>query len=372
MSALFAELALISERSIPKPKDIVTFKGKKGVWRTTHGTHIFIPSDGSTAVMPKRGPDIKLKRKKPPPPPQEAPKAEPKSPSAGDLWTAFKGMSGAEKADTLKKTLGALSDGALGFLTRAKEATQRFFMDPEHRAKSLNEAAAALKKSPGRLAANVWTVLKEDGVEAKDSFVGLGRLRSKEGASAAEMKAVKSSAIKFGLVAAGIAMSGVATLASLPVAVSVVLAKGVVLKAVARTIAEHRGEHAAHKAGHIAHKAHEGFEAAEIAHHAAHLFTHAIAHGARHAVEGLEMAKEAVVEGVFDAAKQAASFYKKLLANIADEMSKVTPEDIAKIADEVAKEANKAAKSGKKSKKGAKSESVGALVLRARSLLEKA
>jgi hypothetical protein len=329
--------------------------------------------------MPKRGPDIKLKRKgkKPPPLPQAAPKAEPhdepKAPSAGDLWTAFKAMSGAQKADTIKKTLGALSDGAMGFLTRAKEATQRFFMDPEHRAKSLNEAAAALKKSPGRIAANVWHVLKEDGVEAKDSFAGIVNMShpSKQ-ASKAEMKAVKSSAIKFGLIAAGIAMSGVTALAALPVAVSVALAKGIVLKAVARTIAEHRGEHAAHKAGHLAHKAHAGFEAAEIAHHAAHLFKHAIAHGASHAVEGFEMAKAAVVEGVFDAAKQAASFYKKLLANIADEMSKVTPEDIAKIADEVAKEANKAAKSGKKSKKGVKGESLESLVGRARELLGEA
>jgi hypothetical protein len=38
----------------------VTFKGKKGVWRTTHGTHIFIPSDKSPAFIPKRGSDIAL------------------------------------------------------------------------------------------------------------------------------------------------------------------------------------------------------------------------------------------------------------------------------------------------------------------------
>lgn len=39
-----------------------SFQGKVGIWRTTAGgTHIFIPDDGSSPVMPKQGPDLKLK-----------------------------------------------------------------------------------------------------------------------------------------------------------------------------------------------------------------------------------------------------------------------------------------------------------------------
>lgn len=44
--------------------DIVTFKGKRGIWRTTPGgTRIFIPSDGDTLVLPRKGPDLELPRR---------------------------------------------------------------------------------------------------------------------------------------------------------------------------------------------------------------------------------------------------------------------------------------------------------------------
>ena len=325
-------------------KDTVLFQGKKGVWRTTHGTHIFIPSDGSPPIMPKRGVDIKLKRKG-----KKLSVPEPKQPPAKEPAPEPKKTTLRQKLALLKGAAGELSDMAKEFVSSAPGHVRKFFTDSAHRKEVLGKTKQALKEFPAKAVQALVDTAHEEVREFKKAAQAIGKIAKRDELDHHEIKALKTVMFHLGLQMAKAAIHVTGSLASLPVAVVTGVVKHVVLKAISR--------HLAH-----AHVAHEGVE---IGHEAAHGILHAVFHAAKHAAEGIKMSdkKSALTEAV--SPRLILKFFTDFKDILADEFDKLTPEDIAKIADEVAKEANKKAKAKHESRTR-----LGSVIQEMRSLVE--
>jgi hypothetical protein len=349
------ELQSVLERTSVKDNDeIVSFEGKKGKWRTSHGSRVFIPMDGSAAEIPTKGPDINLDKeaakakanqdKAPPAAGGTVPKSASKAAAAGpetDLHKAgavLKKSSLKQKASFvgafLKNVGSELSDAGKNFVREAPWTVARFIADPDYRKKHMSVAAETVKNFPKKTALNLFHTAVEEAKEGKHAVSAIGKYMSGKKPTDGEKHALKTIATHIGIGMASRALhsSGL----GLPVAIVAGVAKLVAIKALSKTLA----------------KMHTGVEGAEIAHGVAHHAPSALghlAHLAHHAFEGANMKdRDTSVLSEGTSPKQILKFLKMFASEIASEMKNITPEDIAKITDEVAKEAAKAADKAKK------------------------
>lgn len=333
-SALFDLLAL-TERAT----DVVTFKGKKGVWRTTHGSALFIPSDGSSAVIPKKGPDIALdKSAAPPAAGGTTPKPESDIRKAGGILKKSSLKQKAAFAASFLKSAGSeLTDLGKKYVEDAPWAVARFLSDKEHRDKHLATASEAVKNFPRKATLRLWDTAVGEAEEAKHAISAIGKYATGKKVDDEEKHALKTIATHIGIGITGRALH--ASGLGLPLAVASGVAKFIAIKALSKTLS--KLETAEHAAG-----------AAVGAVHAVQAKASALsglAKLARHAFEGSDMKdNESKVLSEATSPKQILKFLKLFAAEIASEIKNITPEDLAKITNEVAKEAAKAADKSKK------------------------
>jgi len=309
------ELQSVLERTSVKDNDeIVSFEGKKGKWRTSHGSRVFIPMDGSAAEIPRKGPDINLdkeaakakanqdkappaaggttpkrKRKLKPKPPSAAGGSAPE-PKSGEEWDdakkaytnkkshdrrkkwAGKLAGGKEKASQFLTGIGLLSkeawQGTKKFVAGAPASVKKFLSDKEYRDEGLAKSADFLKNLPEKGLHAFWETAKEEYHESGKAIQAIGKYAAvMAGAtgtcktpdeeldckpSPEEIKALKEIALHLAIGGAGRALA--ASGLGLPAAFALGVTKYIAIKAVSKTLSHMATiNHASHIVGHLGH-----------------------------------------------------------------------------------------------------------------------